>query len=143
MRNNVKFLLLLFGVSFLIVSGCKKEHIQRRTSTTFTLTLVKQPKPGTWNGYFVASGDPTVSGTFTMNVHRAGDSIHCSQTLVVPEKGSTTIKSDCSLVTMTGKWYITNGTGAYWNLRGEGSNIMSFPANSPAIDAFYGYTWRL
>ena len=141
MRSKLKIPWLLLGVCFFILAGCKKEHIQR-TSTTFTLTLTDQPKPGTYTGYFVASGDPTVSGTFSMDVQDLGDSLHCSQTLVVPAKGSTTIISDCSLVTMTGSWYITNGTGAYSNLRGEGSLIMAFPANSPEIEALYGHTWR-
>ena len=142
MRKRSKILLLLVGVSFFLFSGCKKEHIQHRTSTTFTLTLTDQPKPGTYTGYFTAAGDPTVSGTFTMDVEQTGDFLHCSQTLVVPGKGSTTIISDCSLVTNLGKWYITTGTGAYSNLRGEGSLIMAFPANSPEIEALYGYTWR-
>ena len=141
MKNKLRLLVLL-AVSFLLIAGCKKDHIQHRTSTTFTLTLTDQPKPGTYTGYFTAAGDPTVSGTFTMDVVQEGDSLHCSQTLVVPEKGSTTIISDCSLVTMTGSWYIIKGTGKYSNLWGEGRLLMSFPVNSPEIEALYGYTWR-
>ena len=140
MKMQLKFLLLM-GVSFFILAGCKKDHTPKRTATTFTLTATGETKPGTLTGYFVASGDPTVSGTFTMDVAQTGDSLHCSQTLV-SSKGSTTIISDCSLVTMTGAWYITTGTGAYSNLRGEGDLLMSFPANSPAIEALSGYTWR-
>ena len=141
MKMQLKALLLLLGVSFFILAGCKKDHTPKRTATTFTLTATGETKPGTLTGYFVASGDPTVSGTFTMDVAQTGDSLHCSQTLV-SSKGSTTIISDCSLVTMTGAWYITTGTGAYSNLRGEGDLLMSFPANSPAIEALSGYTWR-
>jgi len=142
MRNKLKFLLSLLGVSFFILAGCKKDDLLHRTPTTFTLTLTDQPKPGTYTGYFTASGDPTVSGTFSMDVLQVGDSLHCSQELVVPSKGSTIIISDCSLVTMTGRWYITSGKGAYRNLHGEGSLIMAFPVNSPEIEALYGHTWR-
>ena len=141
MKNQLKFLLLLLGVSFFILPGCKKDHNLKRTATTFTLTLTGETKPGTFTGYFNASGDPTISGTFTMDVAQTGDSLHCSQTLV-SSKGSTTIISDCSLVTNTGAWYITTGTDAYSNLRGEGDLLMSFPENSLGIEALSGYTWR-
>ena len=141
MKIQLKFLLLLLGVSFFILPGCKKDHNLKRTATTFTLTLTGETKPGTFTGYFNASGDPTISGTFTMDVAQTGDSLHCSQTLV-SSKGSTTIISDCSLVTNTRAWYITTGTDAYSNLRGEGDLIMSFPENSPEIEALSGYTWR-
>ena len=142
MRKNLKLLPILLAVSFVAFSGCNKHDFICKTSTNFTLTLTDEPKTGTFTGYFVASGDPTVSGTFTMEVNQNGDSLHCSQTLVVPDIGSTTIVSNCSLTDMTGEWFITNGTGAYSNLHGEGSLLMSFPADSPSIEALYGETWR-
>jgi hypothetical protein len=71
------------------------------------------------------------------------DSLHCSQTLTVPAVGTITIISDCSMTTNTGVWYVTEGTGAYANLEGDGSLIMSAAtANSPEIEALYGKTWR-
>lgn len=77
-------------------------------------------------------------------MHTVGtDSLHCSQTLVVPTVGTITIISDCSMNTNTGAWYISDGTGAFANLKGNGSLIMSYPTeNTPDLEALYGKTWR-
>jgi hypothetical protein len=47
------------------------------------------------------------------------------------------------MTTNTGVWYVTEGTGAYANIEGEGSLIMSPPTEtSPEVEALYGKTWR-
>jgi hypothetical protein len=142
MRNHVLSKLLILILPLLVLSGCKKDE-PLKTNTTFTLTLTEETKPGTFTGYFTSSGDPTTSGTFTMMVQQVGaDSLHCSQTLATPDVGTITIISDCSLTNNTGDWYITEGSGSYANLEGNGSLIMSFPTNAPVIEALYGKTWR-
>jgi hypothetical protein len=145
MRKQVQSGFLLFALSLIILSGCTKEDHKKTTDTTFTLTTKEYVNEITNTGYFTASGDPTTAGNYTMDVHLIGtDSLHCSQTLTVPSVGSITIISDCSMVTNTGVWYITEGTGAYANLAGNGSLIMSLPTTSSTLDieALYGKTWR-
>jgi hypothetical protein len=141
MKRKVRSTLLLLAVSLLVLWGCKKED--RTTDTTFTLVSTESPAPDTQAGYFTASGDPTTSGTFVMTIQLVGtDSLHCSQVLTVKSVGSITIISDCSLTTNTGTWFITTGNGAYANLHGNGSLIMSFPENGSTVEALQGKTWR-
>ncbi len=144
MKKHLLSMLVLLAVSSTLLFGCKKEDMPKLTDTTFTLTVKEYVNEMTNTGYFTSSGDPTTAGNYTMDVHVAGDSLHCSQTLTVPAVGTITIISDCSVTTNTGAWYITEGTGAYANLRGNGSLIMSFPTeNNPSdIEALYGKTWR-
>jgi hypothetical protein len=138
------WLALLLVLTFLIV-GCRKDDPIVYTDTSFILTVTEYLNQTDNVGYFTATGDPTTAGTYTMDVDLVGtDSLHCSQVLTVPAVGSITIISDCSLTTMTGAWYITTATGAYANLRGNGSLIMSFPTEiaPEEIEALYGRTWR-
>ncbi len=143
MNKHARLTLLLLAVSIMLLPGCKKEH-PKVTDTTFTLTITQYVNEITNTGYFTSSGDPTTSGTYSMDVHLAGtDSLHCSQTLVVATVGTITIISDCSMTTNTGTWYISKGTGAFANLKGNGSLIMSPPTkNTPDLESLYGKTWR-
>jgi hypothetical protein len=146
MKKQLFSMLMLFVVPFALLTGCKKEDKPKFTDTTFTLTVKEYVNEITNTGYFTSSGDPTTAGNYSMDVHFVGkDSLHCSQTLVVPTVGTITIISDCSLTTNTGTWYITEGTGAYANLKGDGLLIMSFPTETfpEDIEALYGKTWRI
>jgi hypothetical protein len=146
MKKQVFSMLLLLTVSVMLLPGCKKEDLIIKTDTNFLLKVKEYVNDVTNTGYFTSSGDPTTSGYYSMDVHLVGeDSLHCSQTLEVPAVGTITIISDCSLTTNTGAWYITKGTGAYANLRGNGSLIMSFPTKTVPddIEAMYGKTWRV
>jgi hypothetical protein len=141
MKKQCLSLLVILGIIASFLSGCTKEQ-DKLTDTTFTLTATEQ-KDFTLTGYFTASGDPTTAGTFVMDITPgANDSIHCSQSLVIPTVGTITIRSDCSMMTNTGSWYITEGTGAYANLHGSGSLVMSIPQAGNIIEALYGKTWR-
>lgn len=134
------FTLLLVFATLLFLSGCKKRS-DRITPTTFTLNSTKVISESQESGYFFASGDPTVSGTYLMHIEVDGDSLHCDQTLTTT-KGEIVIHSDCSLVSMEGTWFIVDGTDAYWNLEGHGTLFMEFPEGSPSIEALSGVTWR-
>ena len=134
------YTLFLIFTALISLSGCKK-HADRITATTFTLNTTEIISESQESGYFFASGDPTVSGTFLMHIEVAGDSLHCDQTLTTT-KGKIVIHSDCSLTSMEGTWFITEGSDAYWNLEGHGTLFMEFPKDSPSIEALSGFTWR-
>lgn len=140
MKKQFMFVLLLGACSLFFHVGCRKSPLPLKTATTFTLNSTGVIEGGE-SGYFFATGDPTVSGTYEMLFEVVGDSLHCDQTLFTTE-GTIVIHSDCSLLNNTGLWFVTDGTGTYWNLEGEGSLIMEFPKNSPGIEAMSGYTWR-
>ncbi len=84
MKKN--FTLLLLFVSLIFVPGCRKNNLF--TPTTFTLNTTEVISEGEERGYFFANGDPTVSGTFIMQIDVEGDSLHCSQTLTTPKRGN-------------------------------------------------------
>jgi hypothetical protein len=81
-------------------------------------------------GTFTATGALVTSGTNFMEVRSSGKShagaIHCTNSVVTPD-GTFTILMDCQFTTSTGTWRIVSGTGAYSNLRGNGSLIMTDP----------------
>ena len=144
MEKRVRSWLLLAALPISLFMGCTKEDILKKTDTTFTLTIKDYPTELSAIGFFTSTGDPSTAGTFTMDFELVGmDSLHCSQTLTVATVGTITIISDCSMTTNTGTWYVTEGTGAYANLQGNGSLIMSPPTEtSPEVEALYGKTWR-
>ena len=142
MKMQLKFTLLLFGVAFISFMGCKKHEDDRTVTMVVThLTLLK---PIVLSGTFTATGELNISGTSLMDVHPAGDSAHCTQTMTTPE-GSFTMHQDCSIMNMTGSWYITSGTGRYAHLQGKGTLTMMFPPNVPSgvqgIDTLTGEVW--
>jgi hypothetical protein len=142
MKKQTQFVLLLLSIALLGVVGCKKENLVVRKKTTFTLVFTASPKELSFEGYFTASGGVTTSGTCTMDVTPVSDdSIHCTQTLFVPDEGTITILSKCSFSHNTGAWYINKTTGRYANLRGEGTLTMSSTKDGP-VELMKGLTWR-
>ena len=139
---QLKFILLLFGVSFISLMGCKKHSDEKAITIVVTHTTLVQPIVLT--GTFVATGDLTISGTSWMDVHPVGDSAHCTQTMTTKD-GSFTMHQDCSSVNMSGAWYITSGTGRYAHLQGKGTLTMMMPPNVPdgvlGIDTLTGEVW--
>lgn len=142
MKMQLKFILLLFGVSFISLMGCKKQNNEKAITivTTWT-TLVK---PVVLTGTFTTTGELSISGTGIMDAQLAGDSAHCTETLTTKD-GSFTMHQDCSNMNMTGAWYITSGTGRYAHLQGKGTLTMKFPPNVPdgvqGIDTLTGEVW--
>jgi hypothetical protein len=78
-------------------------------------------------GTVTATGALEFTGTNFMVVRPSGKShvsaIHCTNSVVTPE-GTFTILMNCQFATTTGQWRITNGTGAYTNLKGNGALVM-------------------
>jgi hypothetical protein len=82
--------------------------------------------PGTFtiSGAFETSGEATMDANFNDNFIRA----HCILTLT-DNYGTIIIHEECQFgsIPHKGRWEIVSGTGAYANLRGNGSNTMSGP----------------
>ena len=93
------------------------------------------------NGTFTASGALETSGTNFMEVRASGKShvsaIHCTNSVVTPD-GTFTILMNCQFSTSTGQWRIINGTGAYTNLRGNGSLIMTTNMDGLPVETLDG-----
>jgi hypothetical protein len=87
-------------------------------------------KPIVLTGTFISTGEVNTAGTSLMDVTRAGDSAHCTQTMTTPE-GGFTMHQDCSTMNMTGSWHIISGTGRYAHAWGNGTLTMKFPPNVP------------
>ena len=142
MKMQLKFTLLLLGVSFIFLMGCKKHDDDH--AVTITVTHTTFVKPIVLTGTFIATGELSFSGTSLMDVTPVGDSAHCTQTMTTKE-GSFTMHQDCSSTNMSGSWYITSGTGRFSHLHGKGTLTMMFPPNVPSgvlgIDTITGVVW--
>ena len=81
----------------------------------------------TFTGTFTITGAFEESGTVTMVVdfNINGTRAHCFYTFV-GENGTITAREECTYATdpAQGRWEIVSGTGAYENLRGNGSSLM-------------------
>ena len=81
----------------------------------------------TQTGTFTTSGALSISGDVIMVISlNANDKIaHCVLTLTASD-GTITIHQECQFATVPpkGRWEIASGTGAYWNLKGNGSLLM-------------------
>src|SRR3954468_5335130 len=121
MKTQLKLMLLLLGVPFLLLTACQKEDLvtppkssassQSSSNATIsgdvkiTLTLITLT-PNGYTGYFKMRGDFNAHGDFIMVVTpTTEDSIHCVQTLI-SDRGTLTIISNCSLAIGTGRWHI-------------------------------------
>lgn len=134
MKMQLKLMLLLFGVSFTTLMGCKKkDNVITPVAATITISHKAVVMPGTLSGIFTATGGISTSGTELMIVQPNGtDSIHCTQTITASE-GSITMLQDCSKSKMSGSWHITSSTGKYAALQGNGTlTMMMFPPGDPS-----------
>ena len=111
------------------------DNIAQRTASTPTPITITAPFtdigtypifPGTFtiSGAFETSGEATMDAGFNDNFIRA----HCILTLI-DKYGTIIIHEECQFgsIPHKGRWEIVSGTGAYANLRGNGSNTMSGP----------------
>ncbi|MFL5787734.1 MAG: hypothetical protein ACJ748_06755 [Flavisolibacter sp.] len=78
-------------------------------------------------GTFTTSGALSISGTSTMHIGLNANGVrgHCVVVLVTTD-GTITIHQECEFSTSPpkGQWQIVSGTGAYSNLKGNGSLLM-------------------
>jgi hypothetical protein len=92
-------------------------------------------------GTFTTTGALTISGPTTMHVGLISPSglvAHCVVTLIAPN-GTIIIHQECQFDTSPpkGRWEIVSGTGAYANLRGNGSLLMP-----PFTEAMRGFIYE-
>lgn len=134
MKNNNHFAtaIVLCAIAFFTLSG--KPFTPHRPGAV-TIRIAGFPE-----GTVTATGALEFTGTNFMEIRASGKShagaIHCTNSVVTPE-GNFTILMDCQFTTSTGQWRIVNGTGAYANLRGNGSLVMTFE-DGLDIETLYG-----
>lgn len=150
MQTQFKWTALIAGVSFLLFAGFKNaEQASTRLPgdvQQVKLLTISHPTPvtitaiftgGTFpvlTGYFTTSGALDITGDAEMTIGpKAGGKVaHCIVELTTPE-GTITIRQECEFSTdpARGSWQIVEGTGAYEDLKGNGSLLM--PPNTEAM----------
>ena len=110
----------------------------KKAPITINSIYTAHPAPTTFTGTFYTHGALEIAGTVTMEVNFISHSaVHCEYTFV-PSDGSGTfiIDEECNFTTdpRQGRWEIVGGTGAYENLKGNGSALM--PGNQELWEGF-------
>ena len=148
MKKQLKLMLFLVPVSFIISTGCqKRDNLVSPKSKASDVNAMasnanasenNKPMPivitATYNsgkfplfsGTFVTTDGTIPSGTTTMYVQPIGKLVfHCVITLITPN-GNISIREECQFATTpsAGQWQIIEGTGDYVNLRGNGKVMM-------------------
>ena len=113
------------------------------TPTPVTITAVFDPSgfPDV-TGTFTTTGALTISGPATMHIgpNYNGTIAHCVVTLIASDgSGTIIIHQQCQFATdpPEGRWEIVSGTGAYANLKGNGSLTMPPPLDEAMIGVIY------
>ncbi len=152
MKKQITLLLLLLSASVLLLAGFSNDNHKTLQVAKSVATSKAKPEKvsitmsfttlvdGVWQGTFTTSGSNALpaSGTCTMAAEARGkNGIHCVNT-VITEEGTLTINSYCTFSTnpSKGQWHIVSGTGAYADLKGNGSLLM--PMSETPIEAFTG-----
>lgn len=93
-------------------------------------------------GTFTTSGALNLSGASTMDVgpNVNGKRAHCVIVLYPSDGGSITIHQECEFATSPshGQWEIVSGTGAYANIKGNGSLLMPPMVGNLGTEAMSG-----
>jgi hypothetical protein len=139
MQKQLKLTLLFTVASFILFTGFKRDNPVRyakRTPVTITGVYDFSTFPNV-SGTFTTGGALNISGATTMDVDPIvpGSIFHCVVTLFASD-GTITIHQECEFSTSIpkGQWQIVSGTGAYANLKGNGSLLM--PPNTEAMEGF-------
>jgi len=144
MQKQLKLMLLFTVASFIIFTGFKRDNLvsssvnskAKRSPVTITGVYDFSTFPNV-SGTFTTTGALTISGTTTMDIDPIvpGSIFHCVVTLIA-SNGTITIHQECEFATSPpkGQWQIASGTGAYANIRGNGSLLM--PPNTEAMEGF-------
>jgi hypothetical protein len=136
-RNTFLTALMVLSTIALFTTSWKTIPISpKKQWVSITGTYDFSTFPNT-TGSYVTSGALNLSGYTTMYVgSRAnGNVAHCVVTLYAPD-GTITIHQQCEFSTNPpkGQWRIVSGTGAYTNLKGNGSLLM--PPNQEAMTGY-------
>lgn len=77
----------------------------------------------TYTGTVRAEGAINAEGTYVMPTKMMGQAMHCMLYVTLPN-GTITMRMNCNMVTMNGRWKVLEGTGAYADLHGGGPLVM-------------------
>jgi hypothetical protein len=141
MKKQILSVLVCLSICVLSLSGFKQDNVNAKMARQpVTITAVFSIFDGPhWTGTFTTSGALTVSGDAVMDIglNQNGVRAHCVVELTAPD-GTITIHQECEFKTNPpkGEWQIVSGTGAYANLKGNGSLTMP-----PATEAMVGYIY--
>ena len=137
MRHNKLFsaAIALLLIAFFTTSWVSPTPTPHKTWVSITGTFDFSTFPNV-NGTFVTTGALTISGPTTMYIgpNINGARAHCVETLTASDgSGIITIHMECAFNTPIpqGRWEIVSGTGAYTNLKGNGS--LTMPGTSEAM----------
>jgi len=118
--------IMLCMIAFFSMGSVPAYSAPKPTPVSITATFNFSTFPDV-AGTFTTSGALTISGDATMHVGFNADGVraHCVVILMAPN-GTIIIHQECQFATSPpkGRWEIVSGTGAYANLRGNGSLLM-------------------
>jgi hypothetical protein len=144
-KMQLKSTFVFLGLSFISLTGFNSKknvlplsHDSKTTRQDFTPVTITatftETSTLTWTGYFTTGGALDITGDAIMviNPNMNGTTAHCEITLTT-DGGTIIIHEECQFATKPykGRWEIVDGTGAYTNLRGNGS--LSMPDNEEAM----------
>jgi hypothetical protein len=144
MQKQLNLMLLFTVASFILFTGFKRDNPVsssvnfnvKKTPVTITAVFDFSTFPDvlgtfTTGGALDISGDAEMVIGFNANTKRA----HCIVTLTTSD-GTITIHQECQFSTKPpkGRWEIISSTGAYANLKGNGSLLM--PPDTEAMEGF-------
>jgi hypothetical protein len=138
MRHNkiISLAIALCVTAFFIIGSLPSVSASTPAPVTITAVYDFSTFPDV-TGTFTTTGALTVSGDSTMHVDLSenGTRAHCVVTLIAPD-GAIIIHQECQFATRPpmGRWEIVSGTGAYANLRGNGS--LTMPDDEEAMTGF-------
>lgn len=137
---SVSVALLL--ITFFTVSWVPKKVLSSQGSVSITGWYDFSTFPNT-TGTFTTSGALNISGSSTMLVgpNQNGARAHCIIVLTPSDgSGTITIHQECVFNTPTpqGRWEVVGGTGAYANLKANGSLSMPMGPNGLMGEAMTG-----
>lgn len=125
------YTVVAFIMGFFIMSSFKtvpSASASKALSSSQSITIFCSgpfdPVTSTSTGTVEVSGAFNATGTYEMQIAFLGNATHCNLVLTLPAAGTITIRMNCNLVTFNGVWQIIEGTGAYQNLKGNGSLVM-------------------
>jgi len=141
MQHNkiISAAIVLCTIAFFTMASVPSGSASTPTPVTITGTYDFSTFPDV-TGTFTTTGALTISGDTTMHIgpNYNGTRAHCVVTLIASDgTGTIIIHQQCEFATpypYRGRWEIVNGTGAYANLRGNGS--LTMPDDQEAMTGF-------
>ncbi len=121
MRSLFSTLCLALAVTIALAVGIRATATPPE-SVTFALAE-EFNSPTTTTGTFVATGAVVATGTTSMVININGMSVHCVDTLT-SDAGTIVVHLDCNMHSMNGVWRVVSGTGAYADLKANGTLVM-------------------